>query len=123
MSRLADARHGCVRSVRCGAVRCKPVMCVLYLNERNSGTALRPEVSIRFQYAQSRCSRGAAPAHMWPVSHPAVLSLAAKPVILRGIPAKPDIGSAGLMVVGSSLWKETCTGSLPLCSDARDGEQ
>ena len=53
----------------------------------------------------------------------AFLSIFATPVMLRGIPAQPDSGSAGLEMSGSVSQVSTCGGSRPLSTLARDGEQ
>ena len=51
----------------------------------------------------------------------AFLSSCAIPVMLRGIPANPETGSFGLVIVGSLFTRFTCTGKRPLWIEARVG--
>lgn len=56
------------------------------------------------------------------VAYPAALSLVAIPVMLRGMPAKPETGSSGLEMSGLALRLLTWYGLRPDCSADLEGD-
>ena len=59
----------------------------------------------------------------WCVLYPAARIFVAMPVMFRGIPAKPETGSAALRTSAGLLRMLTCVGRRPDCRLERVGEQ